>query len=134
MIITKAELKDIIYLDRLINSKLRLLDSLKSNRVCVGSMHPKRERVQESKYNRQEELIIKILDLEDEIKQDIEELIARKFKIKSAIDKLHGTQKLVMSMRYLECMSWDEISEKLNYSSRATFKIHTDALAKLRIY
>ena len=129
---TKKEFREIIYLDHLINSKLRLLESLKSNRLQVKSMQLKADVVQVSKQgNRQEDLIIRILDLEKEITKDIDKLIDEKKRAKAVIDELDGPYRLVMTMRYLECMKWEEIAYRLEYSIQAVYKIHGQALKRV---
>lgn len=132
MAMTKKEFREIIYLDHLINSKLRLLDSLKSNRLQVKGMQIKSDVVQVSKQgNRQEDLIIRILDMEKEITKDIDSLICEKKKAKTVIDRLDGPYKVIMSMRYLECMKWEEIAYRLDYSIQAVYKIHGQALKRV---
>lgn len=129
---TKKEFREIIYLDHLINSKLRLLDNLKSSRLQVKGMQIKSDVVQVSKQgNKQEDLIIRILDLEKEITKDINKLIREKKKAKTIIDKLDGPYKVVMTMRYLECMKWEEIAYRLDYSIQAVYKIHGQALKRV---
>ena len=130
---TKKELKEIIYLDSLINSKLRQLDELKSSRYSVGGLnigdgiHSSGSKAG----GRQEQLIIKIVSLEEEITRDIDLLIDKKMRAREAIEKLDGVYKLVLSMRYLERMTWERIAMELNYSLRAVYKIHGQALLKL---
>lgn len=129
---TKKEFREIIYLDHLINSKLRLLDNLKSSRLQVKGMQIKSDVVQVSRDgNRQEDLIIRILDLEKEITKDIDSLIREKQRAKSVIDKLDGPYKVVMTMRYLECMKWEEIAYRIGYSIQAVYKIHGQALKRV---
>lgn len=129
---TKKEFREIIYLDHLINSKLRLLDNLKSSRLQVKGMQIKSDVVQVSKQgNKQEDLIIRILDLEKEITKDIDKLIREKQRAKTVIDKLDGPYKVIMSMRYLECMKWEEIAYRLDYSIQAVYKIHGQALKRV---
>lgn len=132
MAMTKKEFREIIYLDHLINSKLRLLDNLKSSRLQVKGMQIKSDVVQVSKQgNKQEDLIIRILDLEKEITKDIDSLIREKQRAKTVIDKLDGPYKVIMSMRYLECMKWEEIAYRLDYSIQAVYKIHGQALKRV---
>ena len=129
---TKKEFREIIYLDHLINSKIRLLDNLKFNRLQVKSMQLKTDVVQESRNgNRQEDLIIRIMDLEKEITKDIDDLIKEKQRAKLVIDKLDGPYRLVMSMRYLECMKWEKIAYRIGYSIQAVYKIHGQALKRV---
>ena len=125
----KEELREIIYLDDLINSKLRQIENLRASRFSIGSMSFKPDKVQKSDFrNHQEELIVKLIDLEDDITKDIDRLVDMKTLAKISIDKLNGPYRLVMSMRYLECMKWKEIAYRLNYSVQAVYKIHGQAL------
>lgn len=125
----KEELREIIYLDDLINSKLRQIENLRASRFSIGSMSFKPDKVQKTDFrNHQEELIVKLFDLEDEIKKDIDRLVDMKTVARISIDKLNGPYRLVMSMRYLECMKWKEIAYRLNYSLQAVYKIHGQAL------
>ena len=125
----KEELREIIYLDDLINSKLRQIENLRASRFSIGSMSFKPDKVQKTDFkNHQEELIVKLIDLEDDITKDIDRLVDMKTLAKISIDKLNGPYRLVMSMRYLECMKWKEIAYRLNYSVQAVYKIHGQAL------
>lgn len=125
----KEELREIIYLDDLINSKLRQIENLRASRFSIGSMSFKSDKVQKTDFrNHQEELIVKLIDLEDDITKDIDKLVDMKTLAKLSIDKLNGPYRLVMSMRYLECMKWKEIAYRLNYSVQAVYKIHGQAL------
>lgn len=129
---TKKEFREIIYLDHLINSKLRLLESLKYSCLQVKGMQIKSDMVQEShQSNKQEDLIIKMIDLEKEISKDIDKLIDEKKRAKAVIDKLDGPYRLVMTMRYLECMKWEEIAYRIGYSIQAVYKIHGQALKRV---
>lgn len=129
---TKKEFKEILYLDHLINSKIRLLENLRHSRLQVKSLQFKTDVVKESHVkNHQEDIIIRIIDLEKEITKDIDRLINEKKRAKSVIDRLDGPYKLVMSMRYLECMKWEEIAYRLDYSIQAVYKIHGQALKRV---
>lgn len=132
MPMTKKEFKEILYLDHLINSKIRLLENLRHSRLQVKSLQFKTDVVKESHVkNHQEDIIIRIIDLEKEITKDIDKLINEKKRAKSVIDRLDGPYKLVMSMRYLECMKWEEIAYRLDYSIQAVYKIHGQALKRV---
>ncbi|MFR7349473.1 DUF1492 domain-containing protein [Peptoniphilus sp.] len=129
---TKKEFKEILYLDHLINSKIRLLENLRHSRLQVKSLQFKTDVVKESHVkNHQEDIIIRIIDLEKEITKDIDKLINEKKRAKSVIDRLDGPYKLVMSMRYLECMKWEDIAYRLDYSIQAVYKIHGQALKRV---
>lgn len=129
---TKKELKDIIFLDHSINSKIRILDNLKHSKSLVKSMQLKKDVVKESRRkNTQEDLIIKIIDLEIEINKDIDRLIDKKTKAKRVIDCLDEPYGVLLTMRYIECMKWEEIAFRLGYSIQAVYKIHGQALKRV---
>ena len=128
----KNEWKEILVLDHMINSKCRLLSQLKQKQSFVKSLQSNTDRVQSSPKNCQEEVIVRILDLELDITRDIDCLIDKKWKAKKEIDRLSGIHKVVMSMRYLECMRWEKIAHQLHYSIQAVYKIHGQALIRLK--
>ena len=108
------------------------MENLRHSRLQVKSLQFKTDVVKESHVkNHQEDIIIRIIDLEKEITKDIDKLINEKKRAKSVIDRLDGPYKLVMSMRYLECMKWEEIAYRLDYSIQAVYKIHGQALKRV---
>ena len=79
-------------------------------------------------------IISKIVDLENEIHDEIEELIDLKKVIRDTINKLENVnEKLVLKYRYLMFFQWDEICDKLNYSKRQIGRIHDSALENIEI-
>ncbi|MGI5949719.1 sigma factor-like helix-turn-helix DNA-binding protein [Peptoniphilus sp.] len=127
---TKEELKGIITLDLLIQSKQRQLDNLNQQKLCVKAIGFKDDKVSPTNKvtNPQEELILRIVDLETSLQKDIINLFRLKCKARTAISKVAGIERVVLEMRYLECMEWKEIAHRLNYSLRAVYKIHGQAL------
>ena len=132
MRMNKKELKQILYLDELIDSKIRILESLRLRRFNIGATQFKDDKVQKTNWrNYQEDLIIKISDLEKDITKDVDRLVDIKAKAKKEIDKLDNPYRLVMSMRYLECLKWRDIAHHLGYSVQAVYKIHGQALKRV---
>lgn len=73
--------------------------------------------------------IYKIMDLEDEIKTETGRLEIMKLEIGHQINMLEDTnERLVLRYRYLVCMPWNEIADRLHYSIRYVYKIHGRAL------
>lgn len=129
----KEELRDIIYLDDRIESKLRQLESLRSTKDCIGSIDYSKDRVQVSTVSSGiENVIIRIVDLESDINSDIDRLVDMKQKAREEINKVNGMAGTILEMRYLENMKWEEIAYRLNYSIRAVYKIHGQALEVIR--
>ena len=81
-----------------------------------------------------EYLAVRIAVLEDEIKELKEEL---KIVLKSTsltIRKLSNPDmEAILEMRYLSFMDWEEIISRMGYSRGYVFKLHSQALAKIKL-
>lgn len=128
----KKELMKIIYLNDRINSKLRQLDELKLTKETVRGIDYSIDKVQTGPTSSMENVIIKIVDYEQEINKDIDKLIDMKDNARRAINKVDGVYGTVLEMRYLECMRWEEIAYRLNYGIRHVYKLHGQALSKIK--
>lgn len=76
----------------------------------------------------------KLETLEKE-KRKVEKIAAnRKRRIRKACDKLHDeTEKMVIAMRYLDLMPWNEIAKMLGKSKRQTHRYNTRAIGNIRL-
>lgn len=124
----KEELRELIHLDEKIETKRRQLERLMKTRLSIKGIDYSKDRVQTSSHSGQEDLIIKIIDLEREINRDIDILINLKMKARVKIDQVGGVYGVILQMRYLENRNWVEISRTLNYSPKHIFKLHGKAL------
>lgn len=52
--------------------------------------------------------------------------------ILSVIMQLDGPECELLTLRYIDMLMWDDISERMHYSRRRLFDIHTDALSKVQ--
>lgn len=110
------------------------LESLRSLAESVsGDMT--QERVQTSTVgDKIVNIIAKIVDLENEINDEIEQLLEVKKNIRDVINQLENVnEKLVLKYRYLLFFQWDEICDKLNYSRRQIGRIHDSALENIKV-
>ncbi len=132
---TKTELKKIIYLDMIINSKIKQLENLRAKRFSITGPMLRDDYTPAPKFgggSKEENLVIKILDFEAEINKDIDRLIDLKRRAKREIDKLDEPYCAVLTMRYLEGLKWDKIADRMGYSLRAVYRIHGIALEILK--
>lgn len=127
---TKEELKSILYLDQLINSKLRQLDQLKAYRARLPAGSSDTGPVQSGLSDPTASAAIKIAVLDQSIVKDIDTLVDLKMEARELFQGLDRELhlKVVMEMRYLECMPWSRIAEFLHYGSRHVFAMHSRAL------
>lgn len=129
----KEYLSQAIWMDQIINNKLEQLESLKSltmkvtstfteERVCGGS----------SEISKMESTIVKVIDLENEINDDIDRLIDLKKDIIDAVSKMSDlNHQLLLEMRYLGGKNWDEIAESMGYDRSTIFRIHGKSLKEI---
>ena len=75
--------------------------------------------------------IVKMLDLENEIKKEIEDLIDLKRKIISMIKKVKNFEyQMILELRYLHFKKWREIAAIMGYGVDNIYKMHKNALKK----
>lgn len=129
----KEELRNIINLDDRIDSKLRQLEELRSTATCISGIDYSKDRVQTSNVSSAtEKMVTQIIDLEEDITEDIQKLVNIKKRAKKEINCITGIHGIVLEMRYLENMKWEEIAYRLNYSISSIYKIHGQALNALK--
>lgn len=79
-----------------------------------------------------ENVILKMIDLENEINADIDSLIDTKREIMEALAAIEDKQfQMVLELRYLNFMSWGQISKAMGYGERGIFHLHEKALTQL---
>lgn len=131
---TEKELKIVFILDKKIESQKKQLELLNICKYDLQALDYTKDRIQKTgpASSQIEEKIEKIILLENEIKENIEKMIDVKIKIKNSIENIDGIEGLILEMRYLEGMKWEDIAERLGYNYRSVFKIHKRAIKKLK--
>lgn len=130
----KQFLRQAYKLNELIESDKEELENLRSLSESIsGDMT--QERVQTSaSSDKIVNIIAKIVDLENEIHDEIEQLIALKKQIRDVINKLENiNEKLVLKYRYLMFFQWEEICDKMHYSPRQIHRFHDSALENIEV-
>ena len=83
---------------------------------------------------RMEDIIMKIMDLENEINADIDSLIALKREIVSTIKAVPNLEyQTLLELRYLCFKPWEQIAVEMGYDLRYTHKLHKRALEECNI-
>lgn len=65
------------------------------------------------------------------IDRKLDELIALREQIESAIQGLPAEERRLMRLRYIDGLTWEKIAVELNYSWSQVHRIHSTILAKL---
>lgn len=128
---TKEELTEIIIADKKIRAKKETAAALYELATSVPGVDTTTLKVQTSSSS-ENEIINKYLDLERELKKDIAAVLEKKEVVYKKLQVLDGLEKDIMQLRYIGGLSWDEIADKINVSSRHVYRIHDKALEKLK--
>ena len=121
-------------LDQRINSKLEQLAQLKAlaTKVTTGMSDMPGSPTRNVKKN--EDIILKIIDLENEINDRIDELVDLKKDIVHRINEVNNPEyKLILELRYLCFRSWEEIAVEMDYGIDNVFRVHRKALDSVQI-
>ena len=124
----KEYLKQAYCIDQRINAKIEQVTSLRELTVKASatlSDMPKGTPNPHSKEN----IIAKMIDLENEINADIDELVTLKQEILSVIKSVDRAEyQTLLEMRYLCFKSWEQIAVEMGYSLHHLYKKHNAAL------
>ncbi len=120
----KEYLSQALWLNQRIDNKLEQLERLKAMAMRVTT-NLTQEKVSGgyNERNPMENTIVKIMDLEREVNDEIDKLINLKQEILETISLVDDPMaQLLLEMRYINRRTWGEIAEELGYSDRGIHK------------
>lgn len=127
----KEYLRQIKDLDAFINNKVHDLDRLRELSVSIKAQSYDNERVQTSAKNSTEDLILKIIDLENEINDAIDGYVDLRQQIIRQIESIGKDYPIyyrILYSRYVGCMTLKEIAVTEEYSYDRMKHLHGYAL------
>lgn len=124
---TKKELQRIYLLDLRISADIKELEKLNSLKYSIRSPSSFGEKVQSSVRN-DNDLIEKIVDLECSINKRISELIDLRECYKKKICNVDGEYSVLLNLRYVQCLKWQDIAKIMHRSVEMIYKMHGKAL------
>ncbi|SHF44113.1 DUF1492 domain-containing protein [Caloramator proteoclasticus] len=129
----KEFLRQAIWLDKLINSKLEHLEKLEvlAQKTTVDLS---KEKVTggNGTTSPMENVVVKIIELKREINEDIDRLIDLKKEIGKVISNIDNpSYQLILEMRYINNRNWDEIADEMGLDKRWLLRLHMRALRKI---
>ena len=134
---TKQYLKQAYRLNELIEANKKELAELKVMSTTIPSIDYSKDVVQTSKDNEASyaKIIAKVVELERIINEDIEKMLVLKIQIRRTIDTVEDNEeKLLLRLRYLNFMHWNEVCDEMNVSPRTAHRIHGEALQHVKIF
>ena len=128
----KQYLKQARYLDERINTKIAQVSSLHNLATKTTSTLSDMPGSPTRNTHRMEDIIIKILMLENEINADIDNLVDLKDEILSVIKAVDDEEcRLLLEKRYLNFEQWEDIAAEMCTGVKNIYRLHDKALKML---
>lgn len=111
---------------KLIESKLEEIKRLRELATSISIPDLSKERISggHQVQCRFAEIVDKLIDLESEILQEIEDYVEQEKEMRNIINQLPNPEwKLIMQYRYVEGLCFEEIADRLNYSVRQIYNM-----------
>lgn len=125
----KAFLNRAFYINQRINSKVEQIASLNALANKVTTTYSQAPASGSHNNHKMEDIIIKIVAMEEDINSDIDELLDIKAEIIGAINAVENEEhRTILEKRYLSLESWEDIAADMNYGVRNVFILHGKAL------
>ena len=120
------------FLDDRINSKTQQIASLNELAARCTTTFSDMPRNPNRGHSRVEDCVIKIIDLEDSLKKDIERLVDLKKEIMGVIKAVPNVEyQTLLEKRYLCFITWEQIAVDMNYSMQHIHRMHSAALKEI---
>lgn len=130
----KEYLNQAFRIDQRINSKLEQMESLRTLFTRTSSTLSDMPKNPNKDHSRSEELIVKIMMIEDEIKADIDKLVSLKKEVSDVINAVEPVEcRMLLELRYLCFHTWEEIAAEMNYTVRNVHLLHSKALGLVKV-
>jgi hypothetical protein len=121
-------------IDQRINSKLEQIISLRDLSTKATSTLSDMPGNATRNVRSMEGVIVKMIDLENEINTDIDTLVDLKKEFVSIIKKVNNTEyQTLLELRYLCFKTWEQIAVDMGYDLRYIHKLHNRALEDCEI-
>ena len=132
----KEFLDQAYHIDHRINSKLEQICSLHELSTKATSTISDMPGSATRNIHRMEDIIVKIMNLEEEVNKDIDALVDLKMDITHLIKLVDNHEyQIILEQRYLCFKTWEQISVDMGYSIQHTFRLHNKALKEIaKIY
>lgn len=125
----KEYLSQAYRIDQRINSKLEQVASLRELAKKATTALSDMPRNPNKNIHSMEGIIVKIIDLENDINRDIDDLIDLKREIVTTIKRIENpVHQTLLELRYLGFKGWEHIAVEMGYSLQHIFRIHDKAL------
>ena len=125
----KQYLNQAYRLDQRINSKLEQVLALRGLTTKVTATMTDMPGSASPNVHRSQDIIVKIVDLENEINADIDRLVDLKREIVSVIKGVEDPEcQTLLELRFLCFKTWEQIAVEMNYGIDNIYRLHRKAI------
>lgn len=126
---TKAYLEQARFLDMRIKSKIQQIDSLRELATSCTTVLSDMPRNPKRGTSKVETSVLKIIELQEGLKSDIDALVDLKRDIMATIHSVEDVElQALLEKRYLCFLSWERIAVEMHYSIQHIYRMHETAL------
>ena len=130
----KEYLSQAYRLDQRIDAKIEQVMSLRNLAAKATSTLSDAMPSGTRNVHRMEDIIMRIIDLENEVNADIDALVALKREIVSTIKSVPNLEyQILLELRYLCFKPWEQIAVEMGYGIDNVFRLHQKALKDLEV-
>ncbi len=130
----KEYLSQARYLDMRIKSKIQQIESLNDLATNCSAVISDMPRNPNCVGSRMADAVMKMIDLQDEIRNDMDTLVSLKQEITAVIKSIPNLeQQTLLEKRYLCIQSWEQIAVDMGFELRYLYKLHNKALNEIKI-
>ena len=117
-----------------IDDRVAMIQSLRDLAVKAGPTASDMPGSPNRNIRRMEDIIVKITDQENGLRDEIDRLLDLRKSIHDLIAQVDvPEQQVVLEQRYLRYLGWDEISGNIGVCRRQVYRIHDAGLEKIKI-
>lgn len=128
----KEYLSQAHHIDQRINSKLEQIGSLRELATKATTTISDMPGSATKNIHRMEDIIVKIMYLEEEMNADIDALVDLKTEITHKIKLVDNHElQILLEQRYLCFKTWEQIAVDMGYSIQHVFRMHDRALREM---
>ena len=117
-------------LDMRIKSKLQQIESLNELATSCTITYSGMPRNPNHGGSKVERAVLKIIELQESLKKDVEDLVELKEQIMATIQSVADVElQTLLEKRYLCFLSWEKIAVEMHYSIQHIYRMHDTALS-----
>lgn len=131
---TKAELQDYYHCKLEIRSIEESIMEIETSLQNVAAKPITDQPMNHNSFlvDKQSELMIKKLELEEKLLNRHRYALFKIEQIENAISLVDDPmERTVLRLRYIQCMKWEDISQRIGYEISQTYQIHRNALVSI---